>query len=102
MSDKIKYCFYCDACIEEGLEERDHFPIPKSAGGTNTVDCCFICHSMKDRFNIDNWSPSWVLKVQMDFPKFSRETRIFLAKTIKTLYQQKEAICQKSKHSLPR
>lgn len=35
---------------------------------------------MKDRFRLDGWPDNWVQKVIDDFPKLSRETRIFLAK----------------------
>ena len=38
---------------------------------------------MKDRFNIDNWPTEWLGVVLQDFPKLSRETRIFLAKSIR-------------------
>jgi len=36
---------------------------------------------MKDRFSWDNWSLEWQAKVIADFPRMSRETRIWLAKS---------------------
>jgi hypothetical protein len=40
---------------------------------------------MKDRFPLDRWPSDWIAKVFADFPKVSRETRIFLAKAIRIL-----------------
>lgn len=48
-----------------------------------TVPCCSSCHDMKDRFNIENWPTEWLTVVLQDFPKMSRETRIFLAKSLR-------------------
>lgn len=76
-------CFYCNGLVA-GDGEGDHFPIPRNCGGTATVPCCTSCHDMKDRFNIDNWPTEWLGVVLQDFPKLSRETRIFLAKSIRT------------------
>ena len=83
MSKRIEHetCFYCDALVACNIE-RDHFPVPKRAGGTHTVRCCLSCHDMKDRFNVGDWPFSWVGRVISDLPKLSRETRIFLAKTL--------------------
>ncbi len=71
-------CFYCGALVRLNCE-RDHFPIPASAGGVSTVPSCISCHDMKDRFNLDDWPEEWVQKTIADFPLFSRETRLFLA-----------------------
>lgn len=43
------------------------------------VPCCQSCHDMKDLFKLDKWPIDWIAKVMEDFPKLSRETRIFLA-----------------------
>ncbi len=75
-------CFYCDALVS-GNGVGDHFPIPKNCGGTETVPCCVSCHDMKDRFNLENWGMEWQSAVIADFPKVSRETRIFLAKVMR-------------------
>jgi hypothetical protein len=81
--DSLVTCFYCDALIAKNNLEYDHFPAPQEVGGTETVPSCKGCHDMKDRFVLDDWSPSWVVKVQADFPRMSRETRIFLAKLLR-------------------
>jgi len=76
-------CFYCDAifCISSSAV-GDHFPVPKRHGGVDTVPCCRECHSLKDRMLLGDWNPIMLNRVAADFPKFSRETRIFLAKAI--------------------
>lgn len=48
-----------------------------------TVPCCQSCHDMKDRFSLENWGAEWQAAIIADFPKVSRETRIFLAKVIR-------------------
>lgn len=45
---------------------------------------------MKDRFNIGNWPTEWLSVVLQDFPKMSRETRIFLAKSIRVTIEATE------------
>jgi hypothetical protein len=37
---------------------------------------------MKDRFPLDRWPAEWISKIYGDFPILSRETRIFLAKSM--------------------
>lgn len=73
----------------------DHFPLPKSCGGVATVDCCESCHDMKDRFNFESWPVEWMAKIVEDFPKMSRETRIFLAKA-GAMLAQAQKMTQKS------
>lgn len=41
-------CLYCDSC---GPCQMDHFPIPRSLGGTDTVRACLHCHNLKDRLS---------------------------------------------------
>lgn len=69
------------------LSTGDHFPVPADCGGTQTVDCCESCHDMKDRFSFDKWPVEWTAKILADFPKLSRETRIFLARATALLYR---------------
>lgn len=76
----MKICFYCGCCVAERYGRGDHFPIPARCGGSDTVDCCVSCHDMKDRFPLDRWPEEWMATVIADFPKLSRETKIFLAK----------------------
>jgi len=54
---KPESCFYCDRGLSQ-RRERDHAPIPKSAGGTDVVASCPACHHMKDRVTLDSWMPS--------------------------------------------
>lgn len=72
-------CFYCGAIVAE-RGGGDHFPIPGRNGGTDTVPCCTSCHDMKDRFRLGDWPIEWVTRMIADFPKLSREARLFLAK----------------------
>ncbi len=82
---EIKTCFYCNTIIAKDRLEMDHFPIPDDCGGTFTVPACQSCHDMKDRFTLESWIQSengWIRAIINDFPSMSRETRIFLAKTM--------------------
>jgi hypothetical protein len=75
-------CWYCGAVVCERTGIGDHMPLPKRNGGVLTVPCCVVCHDMKDRIPLQYWPANWVVKVLEDFPKMSRETRIWLAKAI--------------------
>ena len=82
MSHRIhQECFYCDATfVTSRSAQGDHMPIPQRHGGIATVPCCSECHSLKDRIGLADWSPAMLGKVCADFPKLSRETRLFLGK----------------------
>ena len=82
-----KSCYYCNALISAYHVEEDHFPIPEKMGGIDTVPCCISCHDMKDRFRLEYWPKEWIDKVVEDFPKLNRETKIFLAKSIRIISQ---------------
>ena len=75
-------CFYCGALVTKDCQQ-DHFPLPKNVGGKLTVPCCRSCHDMKDRYPLDEWPLEWVSKVIQDFPRFNRETRLFLAQAMR-------------------
>ena len=92
-------CYYCGALVSAG-GKGDHFPIPDSCGGAFTVPCCLSCHDMKDRFSLDRWPDEFVNKVIADFPKFNRETKIFLAKTMALLARSGVAIDDDSSYSI--
>lgn len=77
----IETCFYCGILVTK-KKENDHFPIPKRNGGTNTVPSCLSCHDMKDRYGLYDWPIEWFEVIVSDFPKMSRETRLFLVKAI--------------------
>jgi hypothetical protein len=80
--DDIKYCFYCGA-IAPPKGCGDHAPIPKRHGGTEMIPACQSCHSMKDRMRLMDWSSEWFAIVYNDIQNnVSRETKIFLMKTI--------------------
>jgi len=87
-SDDERQCYYCGCNVRKGwgAGEKDHFPIPKAAGGTAMVWSCCSCHDMKDRFPLDKWPIEWWGAVIESFPKLNRETRIFLAKAIALFY----------------
>ncbi len=91
---KHETCFYCDAIfVVSPSAVGDHFPVPQRHGGIECVPCCVSCHSLKDRMKLRDWNMKMVAKVIADFPKLSRETRIFLAKCM-TMQQdlQKETV----------
>jgi hypothetical protein len=46
-------CFYCDAEVQR--HDHDHAPIPRHAGGTETVVACPGCHNLKDRILFARW-----------------------------------------------
>ncbi len=77
--ESTNLCYYC-GCNLRKSHENDHMPIPTECGGVDTVPACQSCHDMKDRFPLETWSQDWWNAVMADFPKMSRETRIFLAK----------------------
>lgn len=83
-------CYYCGSWISKGSAQLDHFPRPASRGGTDTVWCCTTCHDMKDRYDLKDWPEEWIRKVMEEIPKLSRETRIFLAKTIRLFAESRE------------
>ncbi len=87
----MKTCFYCGALVTKDCED-DHFPLPYNVGGTETVPCCKSCHSMKDRYPLGDWPIEWVSKMLEDFPKLSRETRIFLAKALRLFAEAQNRI----------
>lgn len=74
-------CYFCDALIA-GSNEVDHFPIAERHGGKLTVPICLSCHDMKDRFCLKDWPDSWRDTFIKEFPKLSRETKLYLAKSI--------------------
>lgn len=47
-------CHYCGTYVA-ARHEHDHFPVPKSAGGTNVVPACMNCHEIKDRTPLHKW-----------------------------------------------
>ena len=77
----INKCFYCDKFMAD-KHEHDHFPLPRIAGGKQTVCACITCHDFKDRFNIQSWTPEQFAKGFNDVAK-TQMGRIMLAKLYK-------------------
>lgn len=81
------HCFYCDCVFSTSKDSQgDHFPIPKRFGGTDTVPCCQSCHDLKDRIPLTEWTTTMFARVVAEFPKFNRETRLYLAKISAAAY----------------
>jgi hypothetical protein len=57
-------------------------PVPRRNGGTDTVPCCKTCHEAKDNIPLRDWPVEMWANIFNDFPKLSRDTRLFLGKTI--------------------
>lgn len=75
-------CAYCGALVRADSREMDHMPIPHRHGGEDVVPCCMSCHDMKDRFRLEHWPVAWKAIVAKEFPLLSRETKLWLAKTL--------------------
>jgi len=71
-------CTYCDAPISKNDLEMDHFPIPVRHGGAITVPACKTCHSMKDRFSLNDIS-DYLMDVAV-WGNWDRQTRILFSK----------------------
>jgi hypothetical protein len=84
-----RQCFYCDAVVPKGWGERelDHFPVPKSVGGTATVVSCYACHHMKDRILFEKWPLEWYGVVLGDLQKFEGDTLPFLARAAQAMFR---------------
>lgn len=87
-----KQCFYCNAIITESDGRGDHFPIPKSCGGNITVNCCKVCHEMKDLISIDIWSKEWIKIIDDKFYNLPREIKLFIARIIKVFCEVEKSI----------
>lgn len=84
---ELVYCWYCNAVVTT-TGVGDHFPLPRRHNGKETIPCCEPCHRMKDTIPLDSWPIEWVSVVMADMPKFSRETKLFLAKVIQLASDQ--------------
>ena len=74
-------CFYCGCVfVTSRSSQGDHFPVPRRNGGIDVVPCCPECHKLKDTIPLRRWNTEMLSKVIADFPKMSRETRLFLGK----------------------
>ena len=92
--DSERGCFYCGGVVPEGWRqtERDHFPVPRRAGGVDTVLACYTCHHMKDRKRLMDWPIEWVGCVLEDIAKFGDgELLTFLAKAAQAMMRANHA-----------
>lgn len=46
-------CFYCGRELD--VHQHDHYPVPRRAGGSETVPACPVCHDLKDRVMLRDW-----------------------------------------------
>ena len=70
-------CFYCDRALTS-RHEHDHFPIPVSLGGTETVACCLSCHDLKDRLRLSHWPIDAYADLMAEWPSIPPYTRLLL------------------------
>ena len=82
----MKCCYICEGPVLKG--EQDHFPIPKSLGGRQTMTICTNCHDLKDRHPLGKWDPSMAFSGLMGlWEKASRGERLVLVKMFHVLSQ---------------
>jgi len=96
-------CYICDRAIHKKNDDGragcdlDHFPVPKSLGGTETVPCCLSCHNDKDRTKIGNWDPSVTFAgLSGLWRKAGRDERLVLAKIFHMVSQSLAATKKKT------
>jgi hypothetical protein len=78
---KLETCYYCETVFTTLRSAMgDHFPVPRRNGGLDVVPCCKTCHEAKDSISLYQWNNEMLLDVVRDFPKLSKNTRLFLAK----------------------
>ena len=72
-------CFYCG--MPASRYEKDHFPIAKRHGGTETVVSCMTCHEVKDRLALHKMDASFVIgNLKAVWDKCDARERVILAK----------------------
>lgn len=94
----MEMCFYCNAPISERNLQRDHFPIPASKGGKDTVRVCTTCHDCKDRFAIGQLPVELIAELMRDWNQMGRWTRLFLGRVTR-LWQEQELPVARRKQS---
>lgn len=83
-------CFYCDRVVGPA-HEHDHFPIPASAGGTQTVPACLTCHELKDRITVEKWDLTELFSAWASMPPVAR---ILTAKMLRLAFSTRRLIEQ--------
>lgn len=78
----METCFYCRAPLFNCRIERDHFPIPKAAGGAATVPACQPCHDLKDRIDWRDVPLEMKGEFMEDLDRMGRVGRIMFAKML--------------------
>ena len=72
-------CVACSVPLCKRDIEKHHFPVPKAAGGKETVPLCRSCHNMVHRVPLNEWPQDWSAKA---FYQMGREGRLFLMKAL--------------------
>lgn len=106
--DSCEYCFYCKIDLTGLDHQHDHFPVPQSIGGTDTVAACINCHDLKDRTPLDQWSATLYLtgvyqivelavwhtlgdrEIPEEWAQFDRPARLVWAKLTRILLENPE------------
>lgn len=87
----MRVCYICEREVMKA--ERDHFPRPKSLGGTDTQDICRDCHDMKDRHPLEKWDPNAAFEALRGlWNKATASERLLLAKMFHISSQQAAVI----------
>ncbi len=68
----LKQCVACDVMLTKKTTEKHHFPLPKAAGGDQTVPLCISCHDMVHRIKVEEWANGWFEKGFHDLPREAR------------------------------
>ncbi len=82
-------CFYCGDPVAPGRVEQDHFPIPASCGGTQTVAACIQCHDLKDRTSWETLPVEFKGAFMEQFASMEREAKIVFAQFMRVAMQAK-------------
>ena len=87
MSSERVRCFYCGDPVIEARVERDHFPIPESCGGTQTVDTCQQCHDLKDRTDWKSLPAEFKGVFMEQLAQMPREAKIVFAQFMRLTFE---------------
>lgn len=65
----------------------DHFPVPASCGGTQTVVACPQCHDLKDRTSWRDLPDEFKETFMEQFASFPREAKIVFAQFMRCAFE---------------
>lgn len=80
-------CYYCGDPVIAARLERDHFPVPECAGGTQTVDACQQCHDLKDRTSWKDVPAEMKAEFMEEFQGMGRASKIIFAQLLRAVYE---------------